>query len=148
MFLNGKLIKEGDLPIHLTLAEEKEYASQAQQGRSRSQAEDKTIFWISLLNESMNREVQEVFRSEEILSAKERTAQTRAETSLVGEEKRRLKRHSDELKRLLKAACLSGAVYFRGNDRGPGESATDVARAASDLLGLALPEVFDRFKEA
>ena len=70
------------------------------------------------------------------------------ETALIGEEKVRLRRHQDELRRLLKAACLSGSVYFRGNDRSPGDRAVDVGKSAAEILGQVLPEVFDRFKEA
>jgi hypothetical protein len=39
-------------------------------------------------------------------------------------------------------------VYFRGNDRTPGDRAADVGKSASEILGQVLPEVFDRFKEA
>ena len=51
-------------------------------------------------------------------------------------------------RRLLKAACLSGSVYFRGNDRSPGDRAVDVGKSAAEILGQVLPEIFDRFKEA
>jgi hypothetical protein len=49
---------------------------------------------------------------------------------------------------LLRAACLSGRIYFRGNDRSPGDRAVDVGKTAAEVLGQVLPEVFDRFKEA
>jgi hypothetical protein len=39
-------------------------------------------------------------------------------------------------------------VSFRGNDRSPDDRAADVGKAAADILGDVLPEVFDRFKEA
>jgi Family of unknown function (DUF6079) len=148
LFLNGKEVKEGDLAVHLTLAEEKEYGGQAQQARARSQSEDKSIFWVAPLNDTVDREILEVFRSEEILSVRERNAQGKEETKLVAEEKRRMKRHMDELKRLVKTTCLAGAAYFQGNDRSPGQHAVDVGKTASDLLALALPQVFSRFDEA
>jgi hypothetical protein len=44
-------------------------------------------------------------------------------------------------------ACLSGRVYFRGNDRSADDRATDVGRTVSDVLKQVLPEVYDRFKE-
>ena len=43
---------------------------------------------------------------------------------------------------------MSGSVYFRGNDRSPGDRAVDVGKSAAEILGEVLPEVFDRFKEA
>ena len=60
----------------------------------------------------------------------------------------RQRRHGDELRRLVKAACLSGSVFFRGNDRSPGDRAVEVGKSAAEILGHVLPEVFDRFKEA
>jgi hypothetical protein len=146
--LNGKVVKEGDLTVQLWLVPEKEFATQAARARQQSQVDDKDIFWVAKLDDSVDREVVEVFRSEEILAAKERAAQTRAETALVREEHRRCDRHQDSLKSLLKSACLGGAVYFRGNDRSPAEGASDVGRSAAGLLEIALPEVFSRFNEA
>ena len=84
----------------------------------------------------------------EMLSRREREAKTKDETALIAEEKIRLRRHQEDLKRLLKSACLSGSVYFQGNDRSPGDRATEVGKTVSDILGQVLPGVFERFKEA
>src|ERR1035438_2592420 len=83
-----------------------------------------------------------------MLARKEREAKTADETSLIGEEKIRQRRHQDELRRLIKASCLAGSVSFRGNDRSPDDRAVDVGKSAADILSDVLPEVFDRFKEA
>ena len=82
-----------------------------------------------------------------MLERKERTAQ-KAELALLSEERQRLRRHQDELKRLLVQSLLSGTVFFRGNDRSPEEGASDVGETASARLGKVLPDVFDRFAEA
>ena len=102
----------------------------------------------SSLNDAIDRETVELFRSKEMLARKEREAKTADETALIGEEKLRLRRHQDELRRLVKAACLAGSVSFRGNDRSPDDRAVDMGKSAADILGDVLPEVFDRFKEA
>jgi hypothetical protein len=49
---------------------------------------------------------------------------------------------------LLRPRASPGRVYFRGNDRSPGDRAVDVGKTAAEVLGEVLPEVFDRFKEA
>ena len=36
---------------------------------------------------------------------------------------------------MLRSACLSGRVYFRGNDRSPGDKAVDVNKSAAEILG-------------
>ena len=84
----------------------------------------------------------------EMLARKERETKGEDTPALIAEERVRQRRHSDELRRLLRAACLSGSVYFRGNDRSPDDRAVDVGKTAAEVLGQVLPEVFDRFKEA
>lgn len=147
--LNGRDVVEGNMTIHVHLAEAgKLFGDLAAELRVRSQQEQKSIFWGVAIDEAVDRETVELHRSKEMLSRKEREAKTGDETALIGEEKLRLRRHQDELKRLLKNACLAGAVFFRGNDRSPSDPASDVAKTAATLVGQALPDVFDRFSEA
>jgi hypothetical protein len=148
LFLNGRQVVSGDIDVHLTLAEVDQLDTAVDEARRRSQTETNAIFWVAALTEAVDRETVEFFRSKEILSRKERGAQTKDETALVSEEKRRQRRHQDELRRLLRQALLTGTVFFRGNDRSPDSSATEVGRAAAQVLATALPEVFDRFEEA
>jgi hypothetical protein len=148
LFLNGREVEKGDIEVHLTLAEPEELDSAIDEARRRSQAEKNAIFWVAALDDAIDRETVEFYRSKEILSRKERGAQTKDETALVSEEKRRQRRHQDELRRLLRQALLTGTVFFRGNDRSPDPSATDVGRAAAQVLAASLPDVFDRFEEA
>jgi hypothetical protein len=147
--LNGRLLVEGDIPVHLTLAEAgNDYAERVEEARKRSQTETKAVFWVAALDNAIDRETVELFRSKEILSRKERGAQTKDETALVAEEKLRQRRHQDELRRLIRQALLTGSIFFRGNDRSPDDNASDISRTAARVLSQALPEVFDRFQEA
>ena len=147
--LGGRPLVEGEMPFHLTLSEAGgQFKESVEESRKRSQTEKTTIFWVGRLDEAIDRETAELFRSKEILSRKERGAQTRDETALVSEEKRRLRRHQDELRRLLKQSLLAGTIYFRGNDRSPDDSAMEIVPTASKVLAQALPDVFDRFEEA
>jgi hypothetical protein len=148
LYLNGRQIVSGDVDVYVTLAEPSELGTSIDEARRRSQTEQSSIFWVAGLSDTIDREAVEFYRSKEILSRKERGAQTKDETALVSEEKRRQRRHQDELRRLLRDALLTGTVLFRGNDRSPDASATDVGRAAGQVLGTALPEVFHRFEEA
>ena len=104
------------------------YRALASELRARSQQERKNVFWAVGLNDAIGHETVELFRSKDILARKERDAKTSDETTLIGEEKIHLRRHRDELRRLMRAACLSGSVYFRGNDRGSGDRAVDVGQ--------------------
>ena len=149
LYLGGRPSVGGDIPVHLTLAQAgKDHEERVAESRKRSQTETKSIFWIAALDEAIDRETVELFRSKEILSRKERGAQTKDETALVAEEKLRQRRHQDDLRRLIKQSLVTGTIFFRGNDRSPDETATDIGRTAAKVLGQALPEVFDRFEEA
>ena len=147
--IHGREIVDGDMMFHVHLAEDgSSFKALASGLRARSQQERKGVFWAVSLNDAIDRETVELFRSKEMLARKEREAKTADETALIGEEKIRLRRHQDELRRLVKAACLAGSVSFRGNDRSPDDRAVDMGKSAADILSAVLPEVFDRFKEA
>jgi len=149
LYLGERLAVEGDIPFHLALAVTgTEFDRQVEEFRRRSQTETKAVFWVAAISDAIDRETVELHRSREILSRKERGAQTKDESALVAEEKIRQRRHQDELRRLIKQSLLNGTLFFRGNDRSPDEGASDVSRTAAKVLSQALPEVFDRFAEA
>jgi hypothetical protein len=146
--IHGQDVVDGDMLFHVHLAEDgKDFQTLASELRTRSQQERKAVFWTIALNDAIDREAVELFRSKETLARKERETKGDEAPALISEEKVRQRRHQDELRRLLRAACLSGSVYFRGNDRSPGDRAVDVGKSASEILGHVLPEVFNRFKE-
>jgi len=147
--LHGRELVIGDLMFQVHLADEpKDFEGLAAELRTRSQQERKSVFWAVCLDDAIHHATDELFRSREMLAQKERGTRTADETSLVAEEKARLRRHQDDVRRLLKAACLSGRVYFQGNDRSPGDRPVDVSKSAAEILGQVLPQVFDRFKDA
>jgi hypothetical protein len=147
--IHGREVTGGDMMFQVHLADEgKEFDALAAELRTRSQQERKHVFWAIGLTDAIDRETVELFRSKEMLARKERETKGEDTPALIAEERVRLRRHSDELRRLLRAACLSGRIYFRGNDRSPTDRAVDVGKTAAEVLGQVLPEVFDRFKEA
>jgi hypothetical protein len=147
--IHGREVTSGDMVFQLHLADDgKDFDALANELRTRSQQERKHIFWAVPLSDAIDRETVEVFRSKEMLARKERETKGEDTPGLIAEERVRSRRHNDELRRLLRAACLSGRIYVRGNDRSPTDRAVDVAKTAAEVLGQTLPDVFDRFKEA
>lgn len=147
--IHGRELTAGDMMFQVHLAEDgKDFEGLAAELRTRSQQERKQVFWAIALTDAIDRETVELFRSKEMLARKERETKGEDTPALIAEERARLRRHGDELRRLLKAAALSGRIYFRGNDRSPSDRAVDVGKTAAEVLGTVLPEVFDRFKEA
>ena len=147
--IHGREVVDGDMMFHAHLAADgQQFQALSTELRARSQQERKSVFWAIALSEAIDRETVELFRSKEMLARKERETKGEDTPGLIAEERVRQRRHNDELRRLVKAACLSGSVHFRGNDRSPGDRAVDVGKSAAEILGHVLPEVFDRFKEA
>ncbi len=148
LVLNGRSVFEEDIPFHVNLAQEgSDLDEQTAVARTRSQSERKSVFWVAALDQRVDRETVQVFRSKEILARKSRTAKTRDETALVAEEKVRLRSHEGQLKGLIRNALLNGFITFRGNDRSPEETASSVRQVAKRVLTMVLPEVFGRFEE-
>lgn len=148
LMVGGNEEVTGDIMFHLELAEDvKEAEKDAENMRKRSQLETKSVFWCVTLDDDIRREMREAFRSDEMIKRKTRGATTADETALIAEEKVRQRNHLQELQRRLKAACLSGKVFFRGNDRSPSGAVAEVGKAVSAVLEQVLPDVYNRFSE-
>ena len=145
----GRMVTEGDITFQVHFADDEHALDELlSEMRARSRAERSDIFWVAALSGDIDAEVVELHRSRTVIAVKERDARTQAETSLVSEERRRRDDHYAELRRRVAAACLSGSVFFRGNDRSPAEGAIDVTKAAAGILAEVTPEIFERFGEA
>ena len=146
--IDGHEEEKGDLAVHLMLAEEgNEFDELQKELRARSQREDDAIFWAVPLNDNIDRETVELFRSRDMESRRGRDARTADQTRLLTDERARARRHQSELVRLMRAACLAGSAYFRGNDRSPSGSTADIAKAAAAMLDQVLPNVFTHFQD-
>ena len=143
----GKTLQDGDLLVHVSLAEPARLADETEQARARSHTETGAVFWVAEVDEELSRDVQELHRSDEMLQRRAHQAPARDEAALVSDERRRRSRAHDEVKRRLRDTLLAGAVYFRGNDRSPSENARDLRPEVEALLERVLPDVFDRFEE-
>ncbi len=82
--LNGRHEMDGDVMVQLYLASPgKEYDDIVAELRSRSQVERTALFWVALLDEPIDKEMVQAHRSREMLSRKERGAQTKEEARLA-----------------------------------------------------------------
>ncbi len=148
LVIDGHEEEKGDLMVHLALAEEGDAFEQlVREMRARSQQEIDAIFWAVPLSDAIDRESVELFRSREMESRKGREARTPDQARLLADERNRARRHQQELQRLLRAACLGGSAFFRGNDRSPSTGAGDIGRATATMLDQVLPDVFTRFRD-
>ncbi|HMX40381.1 MAG TPA: hypothetical protein PKD78_08640, partial [Saprospiraceae bacterium] len=66
LFLNNRLIVDGDLRVHVTLAtSDKELEEQREAWRQRSREEKTALFWVARVDNDVRRATDEVFRSTE-----------------------------------------------------------------------------------
>jgi hypothetical protein len=119
LFLNGKSVHDGDLNVHLDLVSPVSFGEEGSKARTRSQQDPKAIFWVVSVDDAVEREADEAYRSEHMIAKRERSVQDKDVSQLLADEKRRKRRHEDEVRRLLRQACLRGKVFFQGNDRSP-----------------------------
>ena len=144
----GRVLQEGDLEVHVNLADPSRVGEEIEQARARSHTESGTVFWVAEADEDLAREFQELHRSEEMLARGEHRTPSRDEATLVADEKRRREKAQKEVRRRLMEAVLTGSVFFRGNDRSPSEDARDLKTEVEGILQKVLPDVFDRFGDA
>ncbi len=102
LWLDGRERIKGDIQFQVRLAEDKtDYGRLCDESRRQSQAERETVFWVIPVDDKIDKHVTEVFRSKEMITKKERGAQTAAETRLLSEEGRRRDTHGGDVRRLL-----------------------------------------------
>jgi hypothetical protein len=147
LVFGGKTLVEGDLAVHVVLADPDRVADETEQARGRSHTEKSGLFWVAEVDENLARDLEELYRSDEMLSRRAHATQGKSEATLAADERRRRQKSQEEVRRRLKEALLAGSVFFRGNDRSPSGGTRELRPAVEDLLERVLPEVFHRFAE-
>ncbi len=138
LVVNGTEEVTGDIAFHVELADSAVDATrEAPILRRRSQQDQKAVFWLVTLDDEVQRELREAFRSGQMIDRKGRGATTADETRLIAEEKVRQRKHMEELRRRLRQACLSGQIYSKGNDRSPDSSCNRCRQDCSHDLGAS-----------
>ena len=80
--IHGRDVTSGDMMFQLSISPtmEQHFESLASELRTRSQQERKHVFWAVALNDAIDRETVELFRSKEMLARKEREDEGRRHT--------------------------------------------------------------------
>lgn len=126
--IHGREVTDGDLMFQVHLADDgKELQSLATDLRTRSQQEKKNVFWTVALNEAIDRETVELFRSKEMLARKERETNGEATPGLIAEERVRQRRHFVDPER--RRGLWRFADAAPANDREREPHAGDLPRA-------------------
>jgi hypothetical protein len=143
--VGSEALIDGDVTFEVAILEESQPSDrQIQEARARTQADDAVIAWTVELSADAEKAVVERFRTDRMLS---RGARTKDEEPLLREETRRKTELDRRLRTELEKALCRGHVFFRGNDRSPGDEAKDPRVEARRVLASALEAVYHRFRD-
>lgn len=141
---NEQLV-EGDVTFEIRLIDPSQSAEgQIEDARTLTQqpGEDSLITWTVELSGAAEDAIRERHRSEHM---QRRGARTGEEEVLIREEARRLREFNRKLREEVERALCRGRIFFRGNNRSPGDEASDPKAEARRVLQPALDQIFHRF---
>lgn len=143
--VGNETLADGDVTFEARLVDSSESPrKQVEEARAATQQDAELITWTVELTDDAERAVVERYRSERMLG---RPARSKEEDALLREENRRLQDANRRLRDELEKALCRGHIFFRGNDRSPGDEARDPRSEARRVLGPALEQIFYRFKD-
>ena len=147
--IGGRELRSGDIVFHMHVVEDRaELKPLEAELRTRSQLERTSAFWVIFIHDEIVRLSMELFRSNEMLSRKAHEAAGQEASALATLERHRADSCRGRMRDKIKEAALGGQIIFRGLDRSPFASSKDVSKAASDVLAVVLPDVFQNFRFA
>ena len=141
---NEQLV-EGDVTFEIRLIDPSRPAEfQIEDARTLTQQPDQEslITWTAELSGAAEDAIRERHRSEHM---QRRGARTGEEEGLIREEARRLREFNRKLREEVDRALCRGRIFFRGNNRSPGDEAIDPKAEARRVLQPALDQIFHRF---
>lgn len=140
LWVEGEKLADGDVALHV---EEADTPRREQlRNASREEAAANRVTWLYSLSDQTYRTIEEWYRSDEMIKAKDTPSKTTQEVELLGEERQRLVRIERQLIDGLTRDVTAGQVAFRGTlDDAP---AGTMAQAAQKLMTDRIPVIYDR----
>lgn len=140
LWVEGEKLADGDVALHV---EEADTARREQlRNASREEAAANRVTWLYTLDDEAYRAIEDWYRSDEMIKAKDTPSKTTQEVELLGEERQRLGRIERQLIDRLSRNMTAGQVAFRGSlDDAP---AGTIAQAAQKLMTDRIAVIYDR----
>nr|MDQ6910440.1 BREX system P-loop protein BrxC [Actinomycetota bacterium] len=143
LWVEGEKLADGDVALHVEEAD----AARREQLRNASREEDAAnrVSWLYTLDDDTYRAIEEWYRSDEMIKAKDTPSKTAAEVELLGEERQRLGRIERQLIERLTRVMTIGQVAFRGVlDDAPSGT---IPQAAQKLMSDRVAVIYDRLDQ-
>lgn len=140
LWVEGEKLADGDVVLHV---EEADTARREQlRNASREEAAANRVTWLYTLDDETYRAIEDWYRSDEMIKAKDTPSKTTQEVELLGEERQRLGRIERQLIDRLSRNMTAGQIAFRGKlDDAP---AGTIAQAAQKLMTDRIAVIYDR----
>lgn len=140
LWVEGEKLADGDVVLHV------EEAGTARRGQLRNASREEPaanrVTWMYSLDDDTYEAIEEWYRSDEMIKAKDTPSKTAAEVELLGEERQRLGRIERRLTERISRDLAAGQVVFRGAlDEAPGGTIT---QAAQKLMADRIAVIYDR----
>jgi len=143
--VRSERIVDGDVMFEVRLSESPRPAGEeVEEARKATQQDDSLLTWLIGVSEEGERAVVERYRSDRMIS---RGTRSKEEEPLLRDEGHRKRAADQTLKDELGRALCCGRIFFRGNDRSPGDDTTDARAVARQVLVPALEAIFYRFED-
>lgn len=138
---------------HVTLnifpaGDQSDWSDRCREARTASNDKRNELFWVAGMTEQIHRQVEELYRSREMISIHERLAAqgklTPQEVSCLAEEKVRRDRIQRDLRARLAEMLQAGAGFFRGVQRDGSALGHTLAEVMQGLLEHAIPDLYPK----
>ncbi len=150
--LNDEVIDEnGQLRLNLIqINADEDPAAVDAAARKRSNENREELFWIFSLSEESHRLIEELYRSEKMISDHEMQAarhQLSAEENRCLQDEKRLKERLErKLQNQLTADLSKGVSFFQGIKRDASELGNKLAEMLANLRDIVIPELYPKFE--
>ncbi len=148
-----KLGDEGDIQVSISVADDADaFKEEAKEAREISRGDDgkNRIFWVIMFSEEIHRNIEELYRSQEMVASGERQAAqgklTLEETSCLTDEKTRRDRIARNLKGKITNALQSGVAYFQGIEKDISSLGKDLSGMTKGLFDFAVPDLYPKLE--
>ena len=143
LWVEGEKLADGDVALHV---EEADTARREQlRNASREEAAANRVTWLYTLDDETYQSIEDWYRSDEMIKAKDTPSKTTQEVELLGEERQRLGRIERQLIDRLSRDMAGGQVAFRGTlDDAP---AGTIPQAAQRLMTDRIAIIYDRLDQ-
>jgi len=140
LWVEGEKLADGDVQLHV---EEADNARRDQlRNASREEMAANRVTWLYTLTDETYLAIQEWYRSEQMIDAKDTPSKSSADVELLGEERQRFGRIERQLIDRLTRDMNAGQVCFRGTlEDAP---AGTMAQAAQKLMTERIAVIYDR----